>query len=200
MGLLTLFVEHWGYAAVFAMVLLGSVGLPVPEETILTLAGYLVWRGDLSLPLVIIVGVVSASLGDNLGYWLGRRFGGDALHRYGTRLWLAPATLDASRRLIRTHGAPAIFMARFIPGLRFAAGPISGVSGVSPLSFLIANVLGAMCYVPTVVGVGYAIGRGAGPRLEHARAAGVAIEHIVLIAAVIGTICALLLRARRVRR
>ena len=60
MGLLTLFVEHWGYAAVFAMVLLGSVGLPVPEETILTLAGYLVWRGDLSLAVVILAGVVSA--------------------------------------------------------------------------------------------------------------------------------------------
>jgi membrane protein DedA with SNARE-associated domain len=68
MGPLAIFVEHWGYAAVFAVIILGSVGLPVPEETILTLAGYLVWRGDLSLPLVVAVGVVSASLGDNLGY------------------------------------------------------------------------------------------------------------------------------------
>src|SRR5712691_12588950 len=118
MGLLSVFVEHWGYAAVFAIVLLGSVGLPVPEETILTLAGYLVWRGDLNLPLVVVVGVVGASLGDNVGYWLGRRLGGDALLRYGTRLWLAPVTLEASQRFLVTHGAPAVFVARFIPGLR----------------------------------------------------------------------------------
>jgi membrane protein DedA with SNARE-associated domain len=200
MGFLTLFVEHWGYAAVSAIVLLGSVGLPVPEETILTLAGYLVWRGDLSLPLVVVVGVVSASLGDNIGYWVGRRFGSDALRRYRTRLWLAPAALDAGERFLRTHGAPAIFVARFIPGLRFTAGPISGISRVSAIRFFIANVLGAMCYVPAVVGIGYAIGRGGGPRLEQARAAGVAVEHIVLAAALIGTIGALLWRARRPKR
>jgi len=88
-------------------------------------------------------------------------------------------------------------VARFIPGLRFAAGPVSGISGIPALTFFIANVLGAVCYVPIVDGVGYAIGRGAGPRLEHARAAGVAVEHIVLAAALIGTIYALLLRSRR---
>ena len=64
---LALFVEHWGYAAIFAVVVLGNVGLPVPEETVLTLAGYLVWRGDLRLWLVLIVGIVSASVGDNVG-------------------------------------------------------------------------------------------------------------------------------------
>ena len=197
MGFLNLFVEHWGYAAVFAIVLLGSVGLPVPEETILTLAGYLVWRGDLKLPFVVVVGVVSASLGDNIGYWLGRRFGSDALRRYRARLLLAPATLEASEQFLRTHGAAAIFIARFIPGLRFAAGPISGISGVSAARFFIANVLGAMCYVPAVVGIGYAIGSGAGARLEHARAVGGAVEHIVLAAALIGTIGALVRRARR---
>jgi membrane protein DedA with SNARE-associated domain len=200
MGYLTLFVQHWGYAAVFVIVVLGSVGLPVPEETILTLAGYLVWRGELSLPLVVVVGVVSASLGDNLGYWLGRCFGGDALRRYRRRLWLAPATLEASQRFVVRHGAPAVFAARFVPGLRFAAGPVAGISGVPASSFFIANILGASCYVPIVVGVGYAIGRGAGTRLEHARAAGLAIEHIVLAAALIGTIGALLLRARRPKR
>jgi membrane protein DedA with SNARE-associated domain len=199
MGFLTLFVQHWGYAAVFATVLLGSVGLPVPEETILMLAGYLVWRGDLSLWLVLAVGVVSASLGDNLGYWLGRRFGGNTLRRYGTRLWLAPATLEAGQRFLLTHGAPAIFIARFVPGLRFAAGPVSGISGIPASSFFIANILGAVCYVPLVVGLGYALGRGAGPRLERVRAAGVRIEHIVLTAALVGTITALLIRARRHR-
>ena len=136
-------------------------------------------------------------MGDNLGYWLGRRFGADALRRYRSRLWLSPATLERSERFLRTHGAAAIFIARFIPGVRFAAGPISGISGVPAVRFLIANVLGAMCYVPVVVGIGYAIGSGTGRRLELARSAGVAIEHIVLAAALIGAIGALLLRARR---
>jgi membrane protein DedA with SNARE-associated domain len=197
MGFLTPFVEHWGYAAVFAVVLLGNVGLPVPEETILLLAGYLVWRGDLSLPLVIAVGIVSATLGDNLGYWVGRRFGGQLLRRKTARWWLAPAMLRSAKRFLLKHGAPAIFAARFVPGLRVAAGPVAGLSGIRASSFLIANVLGAVCYVPIVVGLGYLLGRGAGPRLQQARAAGVAVEHIVLAVALVGTVGALLIRARR---
>ncbi len=199
MGALALFVEHWGYAAVFAVVVLGNVGLPVPEETILTLAGYLVWRGDLRLWLVLLVGIASASVGDNVGYWLGRSLGSAGVRRYGTRLWVSPARLEASQRFVLKNGALAVFVARFLPGLRFAAGPVAGISGLPAPVFFIANVLGACLYVPVVVGVGYAIGRGMGPRLEQARTSFVAVEHVVLAVAVLGTLCALAMRARRLR-
>jgi membrane protein DedA with SNARE-associated domain len=178
MGPLTLFVEHWGYAAIFTIVVLGNVGLPVPEETILTLAGYLVWRGDLSLWLVLIVGIASASIGDNFAYWLGRSLGSGALRRYGTRWSMSPARLEATQRFVVKHGALAVFVARFVPGLRFAAGPVAGITGIPARVFFIANVLGACCYVPVVVGAGYAIGRGAGPHLEHARTTVVAAEDV----------------------
>jgi membrane protein DedA with SNARE-associated domain len=197
---LALLVEHWGYAAIFAAVVLGNVGLPVPEETVLTLAGYLVWRGDLRLWLVLIVGIVSASVGDNVGYWLGRSLGGAALRRYGTRLWLSPAKLEASQRLVLKHGALTVFVARFLPGLRFAAGPVAGITGIPAPTFFIANLFGACLYVPVVVGIGYAIGCGVGPRLEQARTTVVAVEYVVLTAAVLSTVCALLMRARRQQR
>ena len=193
-------VEHWGYAAIFAVVILGSVGLPVPEETILTLAGYLVWRGDVGLGPVLIVGIAGASTGDNLGYWLGRRFGSTAVRQYGARIWLSPARLEASERLMLKYGAPAVFIARFVPGLRFAAGPVAGTTRMPARVFFLVNALGACCYVPVVVGIGYAIGRGLGPRLEKARTTVVAVEHVVLAAAVLGTLCALVMRARRLQR
>src|SRR4029450_7697160 len=63
-------IGHWGYIAIFVTVVLGNIGLPVPEETVLAVAGYLVWRGELNLIAVLIVGIVSAVAGDNLGYWL----------------------------------------------------------------------------------------------------------------------------------
>ena len=76
-------IKHWGYLAIFVFVVLGNLGVPVPEESILVLAGYLVWQGDLRLPLVLLVGMLSAIAGDNLGYWLGRRYGQAAIARYG---------------------------------------------------------------------------------------------------------------------
>jgi membrane-associated protein len=199
MGYLTLFLEHWGYAAIFTVVVLGNVGLPVPEETILTLAGYLVWRGDLRLWPVLIVGIVSASIGDNLGYWFGRRVGTDAIRRYGRRVGLSAKRMAASQRFFVKHGPLSVFVARFLPGLRLAAGPLAGATGIPAPVFFMANVLGATCYVPIVVGFGYAIGRGAGTRLERVRTTGVAVEHVVLAAAILGTLLALVMRARRVR-
>jgi membrane protein DedA with SNARE-associated domain len=188
---LTLFVEHWGYAAIFAVVVLGNLGVPVPEETILTLAGYLVWRGDLRLGLVLMVAIASASVGDNGSYWLGRRLGSRALNRYQPRLRLSPAKLEAGRRFVAKHGALAVFLGRFLPGLRFAVGPLAGIAGIPAPVFFIANVLGACCYVPAVVAVGYAIGRGAGPRLEHLRTTAFAVEHVVVAAAILGMLWAL---------
>jgi membrane protein DedA with SNARE-associated domain len=194
---LALLVEHWGYAAIFAVVVLGNVGLPVPEETILTLAGYLVWRGDLRLWLVLIVGVASASVGDNVGYWLGRSLGSAAVRQYGRRFWLSAARLEASQRFVLKYGALAVVAARFLPGLRFAAGPVAGITGVRPPVFFIANLFGACLYVPSMVGIGYVIGRGVGPRLEQARTTIVAVEHIVLAGAILVTLCALMMRASR---
>ncbi len=66
---------QWGYLAIFVIVALGNIGLPVPEESVLILAGYLVWHGHLRLAGVLVVGVISAVAGDNLGYSLGRRHG-----------------------------------------------------------------------------------------------------------------------------
>ena len=200
MGPLALLVEHWGYAAIFMVVVLGNVGLPVPEESILTLAGYLVWRGELRLWLVLLIGIASASVGDNLAYWLGRSLGGAAVRRYGARLGLSPARQETAQRFVLKYGPWAVFAARFLPGLRFAAGPVAGISGMRAPVFFIANVLGAGCYVPIVVGVGYAIGRGVGPRLEHARTAAVAVEDVVLAAAIVWTLGGLVMRVRRHRK
>ena len=194
---LTLFVEHWGYAAILIVVVLSNVGLPVPEETILALAGYLVWRSDLSFWYVVGLGVVSASIGNSVGYWLGLRFGAAAVHRYGNRIFLSPARLEGSQRFFQKYGAAAIVIARFLPGLRYAAGPIAGYTRMSAQAFMLANVLGACCYVPVVVGCGYAIGRGAGPLLERIRMDAIAVEHVVLAAAISATLYTLAMRRWR---
>src|SRR5262245_29716467 len=75
--------EHWGYAGIVLAVLLGNIGLPLPEETTLAVAGYAAARGELHLPTLLAVSVISAVVGDNIGYWVGRRYGRRAIERYG---------------------------------------------------------------------------------------------------------------------
>jgi len=156
------FVTDWGYIGIVLIVVLGNIGLPVPEETVLALAGYLVWSGRLQLLSVLIVGVFSAVVGDNMGYWLARRYGRTAVERY-SRWLLKPGHVTNAERWICRYGLFAVCAARFVGGLRFLAGPLAGAVGLPFRSFFAGNLLGALLFVPYAVGIGYAIGYGVGP-------------------------------------
>ena len=162
---LTGLIETWGYVGVAVLVVLGNMGVPVPEETVLAIAGYLVSAGRLRWLPLLAVGVVSAVVGDNLGYWLGRRYGRALLDRLERRF--APGRLAYAERFVARYGALAVFVARFVAGLRVLAGPLAGAMGLPFGRFFVANVLGAVLFVPYAVGVGWAIGYGLGPRVER---------------------------------
>jgi len=180
-------ITDWGYAGIFFVVILGNIGLPVPEETVLAVAGYLVWSGRLRLLPVLIVGLVSAIVGDNCGYWLGRHYGRAAVERYGRRL-LKPGPMVVAESFVRRYGALAVCVARFVGGFRFLAGPLAGAVGLRFTSFLRGNLLGALLFVPYAVGIGYAIGYGLGPRVAEVQHALGGIAHVVLILAITGVV------------
>jgi membrane protein DedA with SNARE-associated domain len=193
-------VTQWGYAGVFVVVILGNIGLPVPEETVLAVAGYLVWSGRIQLLPVLLAAIVSAVVGDTLGYWLGRRYGRAAVERYA-RWLLTPARMVLAESLIRRYGAVAVCGARFVSGLRFLAGPLAGALGLPFRSFLRGNAVGAVIFVPYAVGIGYAIGYGLEPymtRIQHVLGG---IGQIVLLVAlvVVAALCSWLVAARVVR-
>jgi membrane protein DedA with SNARE-associated domain len=196
-------IAHWGYLAVFVLVILGNAGVPVPEETVLLVAGFLVWSGQLRLDLVLAVGFVSAVVGDNLGYWLGRRFGRGALERHAHWILGHPERLGAMQAFVGRRGAMAIFVARFLPGLRFMAGPLAGALGLGVWPFLAANVLGAAVYVPIMVGGGWALGYAFGDYVEPLRHIVGSVEHVML-GLVVGAAAAVLvwrvIRTARGRR
>ena len=142
-------IAHWGYLALFLLVVLGNIGLPVPEETILVLAGYMCWRGELHLLVVLVIGIVSAVGGDNIGYWVGHRYGRGSLERHASWLLGHPRRLTMMQDFVARRGVLAVFIARFVPGLRFMAGPLAGALGMPFPRFFGANMLGALTYVPS---------------------------------------------------
>ena len=193
---LTSLISQWGYAAIFLIVVLGNAGLPVPEETVLTVAGYLVWQGRLAAIPALAVAIVSAVIGDNAAYWLGRRYGQELLGRF---VQLRPERVAQMQRFVERYGALAVFVARFVAGLRFMAGPLAGSTGLAPIRFFVANFLGAAVYVPIIMSAGYAVGYGFGESIERLRRAAGGAEKIVLAALVVVAVAwlALALRGRR---
>jgi membrane-associated protein len=196
---LSALVQHWGYLGIFVTVLLGNVGLPAPEESVLALAGYLVHEGRLRLTLTLAVGVVSAAVGDNAGYWIGRRAGQPAIERYGRRVGITQPRMEIIAGVIERHGAAGVFAARFLPGIRVLAGPLAGAAGLPAARFAVANLLGALCYVPLAIGVGYALAYGLGPWLQRAEHAMGKVEHVATIVIVAGVLLALVRRGVRAR-
>jgi len=189
-------IAHWGYAAIFFVVVLGNLGLPVPEETIIGLSGYLAWRGELSFSIVVVVGILSGVTGDNTGYWLGRKHGKKAIEYYATKI-MTPERVVSAERLVKRYGVYGIFLARFIPVARFMAGPISGAIGLKFWGFFVANFLGAALYVPLVATLGYGVGYGLGPRIEELRYIIGQVEHLVLAGAGIMTMFWMIRRVRK---
>jgi membrane-associated protein len=155
LAFLTPYVAHWGYLFIGVTVLLGNVGLPVPEETLLLVGGYLAAKGMLSLWGLIPTAIVSATVGDSLGYWLGSRGGRRLLLQYGAAFWVTRQRLEWAERFFERYGPWTVFLARFIGGLRFMAGPLAGALSMPFSRFFRYNLAGAVVYCSTIVLVAY---------------------------------------------
>ena len=151
--------QRWGYWTVVIALLLENAGVPVPGETILLFASFLAYsEQDLRLPYIILVGTIACTIGDNIGYAIGRRGGRPLLERYKHLFRIPDRTIARGEGLFARHGHVTIFFARFIFGMRIIAGPLAGVLRMPWKQFAIFNFLGAVTWVTVIACVGYFFG------------------------------------------
>lgn len=155
---MTDWLSTWGYLGVFVFVFIGNLGIPVPEETVLLVAGFLAGHHDLDLGTLYVVGIASAVAGDCCGFVFGRTGGQRLLERMAQRFRLIRVRYDRLQIFFKTHGAKAVFMARFITGARFLAGPMAGAAGMRFWRFLGWNLLGASIWCSLIITIGYLVG------------------------------------------
>lgn len=148
----------WGYLGIFVCVFVGNLGIPVPEETVMLVAGFLAGREMLGLKEVYAVAIVSAVTGDCCGFLIGRTGGQRVITWLSSNFDSIRYRYDQVQVFFQTHGSKAIFMARFIAGVRFMAGPMAGAAGMPFFRFLGWNVLGAIVWCSLIVTVGYLVG------------------------------------------
>lgn len=158
----------YGYWAVFGIVALESSGIPLPGETALISAAiYAGTTHEIAIPLVIAAAVCGAVLGDNLGFWVGRQFGLNALLRYGSYINMTQPRLKLGQYLFLRHGGKIVFFGRFVAVLRTFAALLAGVNRMDWRRFLIFNILGGATWASIFGLGGYLLGetvhRYAGP-------------------------------------
>jgi membrane protein DedA with SNARE-associated domain len=150
--------DQLGYPALAGIIFAECAGLPVPGETALIVAGGLAAAGKLSLPIVVLVAAVAATVGDTMGYWIGRRGGRALLLRDGRGARHRRAALARADRFVARYGVGAVFLARWIAGARYAGALLAGASRMPWPRFAVANVLGALAWAAGVATVARAAG------------------------------------------
>jgi membrane-associated protein len=177
------YLVHYGYWTVFVALLLENTGLPVPGETVLLIASFLAYsEHELSLPYVILVGILAATLGDNLGFALGLYGGRKLLDRYRRTFRISTQAIERSELFFDRFGSFAVFFARFVFGLRVIAGPLAGVLRMHWKKFLLFNFLGAVLWVTVISFAGYLFGRHWDLLAEYLRRADVMLIVVLSVA------------------
>ena len=151
-------VSRYGDAAIFVLLMLGIFGLPVPDETLLTFAGYLCFKGTLVLGPTLAASALGSGCGITLSYGLGRLLGVHAVRRLGPVLHLRQEHLAKTQRWFESWGKYVLIIGYFVPGVRHLTGIVAGASKLSPVVFARFAYAGAVVWSGSFITLGYAVG------------------------------------------
>uniref|UniRef100_A0A832H5T2 DedA family protein n=1 Tax=Oscillatoriales cyanobacterium SpSt-402 TaxID=2282168 RepID=A0A832H5T2_9CYAN len=153
------FAQHYGYWAVFLGILLENVGIPIPGETVTLAGGFLAGNDQLNYWLVLADAILGATLGGNIGYWVGRYGGWQLLLSVGQIFRISEAQITTLRDQFSQNATKAVFLGRFVALLRIFASPLAGIAEMPYPQFLFYNTLGAAVWATVMVSLSYFAGQ-----------------------------------------
>jgi membrane protein DedA with SNARE-associated domain len=155
LGELLHLIGRYGYLVVFFGVALEGAGVPLPGETVLIAAGVLVHRGVLDFGDTLFFGIFGAVVGSQIGYWVGRSGGRPFVLRWGRYVFITPERLGHAEAFFDRHGGSAVFLARFVVGLRVFGALVAGITRMPLGRFALYSLLGGIVWVAAAVSLGY---------------------------------------------
>ncbi|GGG18460.1 DedA family protein [Paenibacillus aceti] len=153
-----LFISQYGYGAIFVLLALGIVGLPIPDETLMVFVGYLASERILNYFIALIISFIGSVAGMAITYLIGRQVGSSVIVKYGKWVGLTPKRYDKVKKWFDKYGTWTIVFAYFIPGVRHASGYMSGVTCLSFRRYLLFCCTGALVWTILFISLGYFIG------------------------------------------
>lgn len=168
-------VFHYGYVGLFLAMALGLVGIPVPDEALLTAAGYLMAQGHLKLGFTMFASITGSVAGMSLSYLLGRWLGRPLLTKYGSLLRLTPDKLARHEDRFAKWGHILVLVGYFVPGLRHLTALSIGLGRHPYRPFLFYASLGALAWTSTFELIGVLLG-------EHWRETAMFVQHEAVLA------------------
>lgn len=152
-------IMHYGYLGIFTLLMLGIVGIPVPDETLLTLSGFLVYSGQLHIIPTFIAAYLGSITGISISYAIGSTFGHHILIKYGHYIHITEARLQKAHNWFEKIGRWALLVGYFIPGVRHVVAILAGASELQMWEFAVFAYSGAFIWTAAFLSIGYFFGR-----------------------------------------
>ncbi len=185
-------VSHYGYPALFLLLLLGIVGLPMPDETLLAFAGYLVSRGVLRLAPTVAASFLGSVCGISLSYGLGRTLGSYLITKYGRWLHISTDRVDGAHRWFERFGRWTLAFGYFVPGVRHMTAFVAGMSKLELPVFAVFAYAGGFAWTLIFISAGYFLHE------KWARGSALIHDKIAIGIGVIAVVALAYLLARRI--
>lgn len=155
-------IEDWGPLGVGFLMFLENVFPPIPSELILPLAGYAAGRGDASLSMLVLFGVVGSVAGTALWFVAGLWLGKEGLKRFAARrgrwLTLKPGDIEDADEWFDRHGGKTVLLGRLLPAVRTLISVPAALAGMSWTRFLIYTSIGTTIWSVALACAGFWLG------------------------------------------
>ena len=174
-------VEHFPYLGLFLLIILGTLGLPFPEDTTLILCGFLISTKVVEPLYVLIVVYASLLISDLMLYFFGKKYGYRIVTHKRFHRIISPERLSRLETKFNKYGILIILLGRHIAGLRSQILLVAGIMKMSPVKFVITDAFSSLFTMAIMVGVGYAGGSSLEVLKKHMKR----IEDIVILSGVI---------------
>ena len=147
-----------GYIGIFILMFLESRVLPIPAEVVMIPAGYLAFKGEMNIYIVIFLGVLGSLSGALFNYYFALKFGRTFLLKYGKYFFVSHESIEKTEKFFKNHGHISTFSGRLIPGLRHYISLPAGLARMNLFVFCLYTTLGAALWVVILTVFGYYLG------------------------------------------
>jgi membrane protein DedA with SNARE-associated domain len=151
-------VHAGGYPVVFALIMLESTLVPIPSELVMPFAGYMAWKGEFSLPVILVINSVGAIVGSGICYWIGVVGGKPFLVKYGKYFLVRQHEIERTEAFFARHGKTTILIGRFLPVIRHVISVPAGIARMPLPAFFLQTFLGATIWGGVLILLGYYVG------------------------------------------
>lgn len=151
-------IMHYGYVGIFFALALGIVGLPIPDEVLLTYVGYSVFKGVMEYPPALLGAFAGAATGITVSYAIGRKLGLPFLKKVGPTFHITEERVAYTQKLFAKCGNCLLIIGYFIPGVRHITAYLAGIAGMDVRRFMAFAYTGAFLWSLSFITLGRELG------------------------------------------